>query len=48
MLRAYRLVPCAALIGLSGYYIRHIREAETILPDYDQLAMVADEDSRGR
>ncbi len=28
---------CASTIGLSGYFIRPIREAETILPDHDQL-----------
>jgi MFS family permease len=26
-----------ALVGLSGYFIRPIREAETVLPDHDQL-----------
>jgi DHA3 family macrolide efflux protein-like MFS transporter len=30
----------AALVGLSGYFIRPIRESETILPDHDQLARV--------
>jgi hypothetical protein len=33
---------CAALIGLSGYFIRPIREAESILPDHDQLEKVAE------
>ncbi len=28
----------AALVGLSGYFIPNIRNAETILPDHDQLA----------
>jgi DHA3 family macrolide efflux protein-like MFS transporter len=32
----------AALIGLSGYFIRPIRNAETILPDHDQLEKVAE------
>ena len=27
-----------ALVGLTGYFIPHIRNAETILPDHDQLA----------
>jgi DHA3 family macrolide efflux protein-like MFS transporter len=30
----------AALVGLSGYFIRPIREAESILPDHDQLARI--------
>jgi MFS transporter, DHA3 family, macrolide efflux protein len=33
---------CAALIGLSGYFIRPIREAETILPDHDKLERLAE------
>ncbi|HCC79297.1 MAG: macrolide transporter [Chloroflexi bacterium GWB2_49_20] len=30
----------AALVGLSGYFFRPIRDAESILPDHDQLARV--------
>jgi MFS family permease len=30
----------AAVVGLSGYFIRPIREVETILPDHDQLEKV--------
>jgi len=33
---------CATLIGLSGYFIRPIRDAETILPDHDKLEKVAE------
>jgi DHA3 family macrolide efflux protein-like MFS transporter len=32
----------AALIGLSGYFIPFIRNAESILPDHDQLEKVAE------
>jgi hypothetical protein len=28
----------ASLVGLTGYFIQPIREAETILPDHDTLA----------
>lgn len=30
----------AAVVGLSGYFIRPIRKVETVLPDHDQLARV--------
>jgi MFS family permease len=30
----------ATIVGLAGYFIRPIREAETILPDHDQLKKV--------
>ena len=30
----------AALVGLAGYFVRPIRDAETILPDHDQLKKV--------
>jgi len=33
---------CAALIGLSGYLIRPIRQAESLLPDHDQLEKIAE------
>jgi hypothetical protein len=29
-----------ALVGLAGYFIRPIREAESILPDHDQLKKI--------
>ena len=32
----------AILVGLSGYFIPAIRNAEDILPDYDQLAPAKD------
>jgi hypothetical protein len=31
-----------ALTGLTGYFIRPIREAETILPDHDKLEKVTE------
>jgi DHA3 family macrolide efflux protein-like MFS transporter len=31
-----------ALVGLTGYFIRPIRDAETILPDHDKLEKVAE------
>jgi MFS family permease len=31
----------AALVGVSGYFIRPIREAERLLPDHDQMEKVA-------
>ena len=27
----------AALVGLAGYFFRPVREAESFLPDHDQL-----------
>jgi len=30
----------AALVGLSGYFFKPVRDVETILPDHDQLARV--------
>ena len=30
----------AAMVGLAGYFVRPIRDAETILPDHDQLKKV--------
>jgi hypothetical protein len=30
----------AAMVGLSGYFFKPVRDAETILPDHDQLARV--------
>ena len=33
---------CAALVGLSGYLVRPIRDAESILPDHDQLEKAAE------
>jgi DHA3 family macrolide efflux protein-like MFS transporter len=30
----------SAVVGLSGYFFRFIREAESILPDHDQLLKV--------
>jgi MFS family permease len=32
---------CSALVGLTGYFIHPIRDAEKILPDHDQLEKVA-------
>jgi len=29
-----------ALVGLTGYFVRPIRQAESILPDHDQLKKV--------
>ena len=29
-----------ALVGMAGYFVRPIREAESILPDHDQLKKV--------
>lgn len=34
----------AAVVGLSGYFIRPIREVETVLPDHDQLERAASAD----
>jgi MFS family permease len=36
---------CAALIGLTGYLIHPVRDAETILPDHDKLEKVAESSS---
>jgi len=32
-----------SLVGLSGYFVRPIREAESILPDHDQLKKASDQ-----
>jgi hypothetical protein len=30
------------MVGLTGYFVRPIRDAETILPDHDQLEKAAE------